>query len=145
MEEAFLTALDLHAQTPDVFETARTQLAYGSRLRRARRRVEARPHLQAALAAFDHLGARPWAAIATDELEATGATVPRHGESGLATLTPRERQIVTLLLQGRTIRAAAGALFLSPRTVEYHLRHVYTKLGVGNRRELTDLLSTVSS
>ena len=55
-------------------------------------------------------------------------------------MTPRERQIVQLLVDGRTTREAAGALFLSPKTGEYHLRHVYTKLGITSRRELADLV-----
>ena len=65
-----------------------------------------------------------------------------RGATGLDLLTPRERQIVHLLLDGRTTREAAGALFLSPKTVEYHLRHVYTKLGITNRRELADLVGS---
>ena len=142
IDAAFGTALTLHAATPDVYETARTNLAYGSRLRRARRRVDARGRLQDAYQAFERLGARPWAAAAADELAATGVTVAPHGATGLDLLTPRERQIVQLLVDGRTTRETAGALFLSPKTVEYHLRHVYTKLGVTNRRELADLVAS---
>ncbi|HEY6741332.1 MAG TPA: helix-turn-helix transcriptional regulator, partial [Lapillicoccus sp.] len=135
-------ALCHHAQTPDVFETARTNLAYGARLRRARRRVDAREPLQDAYRAFERLGAQPWAETAADELAATGITVAPRGATGLDLLTPRERQIVQLLLDGRTTRETAGALFLSPKTVEYHLRHVYTKLGITNRRELADLVGS---
>jgi len=140
LDRPFRTALAFHAETPDRFETARTQLAYGSRLRRARRRVDAREPLADAYQAFERLGARPWAAAAADELAATGVTVAPHGAAGLDLLTPRERQIVQLLVDGRTTREAAGALFLSPKTVEYHLRHVYTKLGITSRRELADLV-----
>ena len=128
--------------TPDLYEAARTNLAYGSRLRRARRRVDARAPLEHAYQAFQRLGARPWAAAAADELAATGVTVAPHGATGLDLLTPRERQIVQLLADGRTTRETAGALFLSPKTVEYHLRHVYTKLGITNRRELADLVAS---
>ncbi|MEP6651217.1 MAG: helix-turn-helix transcriptional regulator, partial [Lapillicoccus sp.] len=131
-----------HAETPDRFETARTQLGYGSRLRRGRRRVDARAPLQEAYETFERLGARPWAATAADELAATGVTVAPHGATGLDLLTPRERQIVQLLVDGRTTRETAGALFLSPKTVEYHLRHVYTKLDITNRRELADLVES---
>jgi DNA-binding NarL/FixJ family response regulator len=95
--------------------------------------------LQQAYETFAALGARPWAAAAADELAATGMSVAGQGERGLDLLTPRERQIVTLLVEGRTTRAAASALFLSPKTVEYHLRHVYTKLGITSRRELADV------
>ena len=140
LDATFGTALQLHAETPDLYEVARTRLAYGSRLRRARRRVDARGPLQEAYEAFERLGARPWAATAADELAATGVTVAPHGSTGLDRLTPRERQIVQLLVDGRTTRETAGALFLSPKTVEYHLRHVYTKLGITNRRELADVL-----
>jgi DNA-binding CsgD family transcriptional regulator/tetratricopeptide (TPR) repeat protein len=140
IDAAFGTARRLHAETPDTFEAARTDLAYGSRLRRARRRVDARVRLGAAYQAFERLGARPWAATAADELAATGVTVAPHGATGLELLTPRERQIVQLLVDGRTTREAAGALFLSPKTVEYHLRHVYTKLGITSRRELADVV-----
>ena len=140
LDAAFEEALCHHAQTPDVFETARTNLAYGARLRRARRRVDAREPLQDAYRAFERLGAQPWAETAADELAATGITVAPRGATGLDLLTPRERQIVQLLLDGRTTRETAGALFLSPKTVEYHLRHVYTKLGITNRRELADLV-----
>jgi DNA-binding CsgD family transcriptional regulator len=135
-------ALCHHAHTPDVFETARTNLAYGARLRRARRRVDARERLQDANQAFARLGAQRWVETAADELAATGITVAPRGATGLDLLTPRERQIVQLLVDGRTTREAAGALFLSPKTVEYHLRHVYTKLGITNRRELTDLVGS---
>ena len=140
IDPPFRTALAFHAETPDRFETARTQLAYGSRLRRARRRVDAREPLTDAYQAFERLGARPWAAAAADELAATGVTVAPHGAEGLDLLTPRERQIVQLIVDGRTTREAAGALFLSPKTVEYHLRHVYTKLGITSRRELANLV-----
>ena len=142
IDAAFGAALTLHAATPDVYETARTNLAYGSRLRRARRRVDARGRLEDAYQAFERLGARPWAAAAADELAATGVTVAPHGATGLDLLTPRERQIVQLLVDGRTTRETAGALFLSPKTVEYHLRHVYTKLGITNRSELADLVAS---
>jgi DNA-binding CsgD family transcriptional regulator len=134
-------AMDLHERTPDAFELARTQLAWGMRLRRSRRRVDARPHLRAALAAFDELGAVPWADQAATELRATGATVQRHRLGGPGELTPQEHQVARLLADGRTTREAAAALFLSPKTVEYHLRHVYLKLGIQSRAELADSMS----
>jgi DNA-binding CsgD family transcriptional regulator len=136
LDEHFTAALLLHAQTRDVFEAARTRLAYGARLRRARRRVDARPVLRAALDDFERLGARPWADAAAAELEATGESVPRAGDGDGERLTPRELQIALLLTEGRTTRETAAALFLSPKTVEYHLRHVYTKLDITSRAEL---------
>ena len=129
-------ALRQHGRTLDAFELARTQLVHGARLRRARRRADARPPLRAALAAFERLGALPWADRAAGELRATGETVSPRGASLLAGLTSQELQVARLLAAGRTTREAAAALFLSPKTVEYHLRHVYVKLGVGTRAEL---------
>ncbi|WP_114905739.1 helix-turn-helix transcriptional regulator [Ornithinimicrobium murale] len=136
----FAVALELHATTPDTFETARTQLAHGSSLRRRRRRRDARAPLRAALAAFEELGAEQRAEQAAVELAATGETVQRRGASRLTTLTAQERQIAELLCDGATTRQAAAALFLSPKTVEYHLRHVYTKLAVRSRGELSEAL-----
>jgi DNA-binding CsgD family transcriptional regulator len=136
LDEHFGAALDQHARTPDVFETARTRLGYGARLRRARRRVDAREQLRAAVAAFDDLGAAGWADVAAAELKATGETARRREPSTAADLTAQERQIALLLSDGLSTREAAAALFLSPKTVEYHLRKVYTKLGIHSRAEL---------
>ncbi len=141
LDEHFEASLALHARTPDEFEAARTRLTYGARLRRARRRVEARSMLRAALDIFEGLGARPWADAAAVELAATGETVPRRDVTDRERLTPRELHIALLLAEGRTTREAAAALFLSPKTVEYHLRHVYTKLDITTRAELTQRLA----
>ncbi|MFC5175208.1 helix-turn-helix transcriptional regulator [Nocardioides taihuensis] len=137
----FETALGLHAATLDRFETARTRLAYGGWLRRSARRVDAREQLRAALDDFEDLGAARWAEHAATELAATGETVHRRGADPRSLLTPQELQVSLLLVEGRTTREAAAALFLSPKTVEYHLRKVYTKLGIGSRAELADVLS----
>jgi DNA-binding CsgD family transcriptional regulator len=115
-------------------------LAYGGRLRRARRRVRARELLRDAIAIFDRLGAEPWSRQARAELEATGETARRRDDSTRDLLTPQELHIARLLADGRTTREAAAAVFLSPKTVEYHLRHVYRKLGVNSRAELVELL-----
>lgn len=136
----FDDALALHGQTPDVFELARTRLGYGARLRRARRRVRAREQLRNAVDLFDGLGAAAWAELAADELAATGATARRRDTSTLDQLTPRERQIALLLARGSTTREAAAALFLSPKTIEYHLRTIYRKLGIRSREALRDAL-----
>jgi DNA-binding CsgD family transcriptional regulator len=137
----FEQALRVHAQSLDVFEVARTQLAYGERLRRARNRVLAREQLRAAADAFERLGARPWADRARSELAATGETRRRRDLSTIDELTPQELQIALLLSAGRTTRETAAALFLSPKTVEYHLRHVYEKLAVHSRDELAHTLT----
>lgn len=141
-EACFEQALGLHARTPDVFEAARTRLAYGARLRRHRQRVRAREQLRAALEVFERLGAEPWADQATVELEATGETARRRDASTIDELTPQERQIARLLAEGKTTREAAAAVFLSPKTVEYHLSHVYRKLGIRSRQELREALLT---
>lgn len=141
IDQHFGRALAQHARTLDSFELARTQLSYGSRLRRARRRVDARSPLRASLATLEALGAAPWADQAAAELRATGATAVRRGNSALEGLTPQELQVGRMLAGGRTTREAAAALFLSPKTVEYHLRHVYVKLGIGSRAELADRLA----
>ena len=138
----FEQAIELHEQTPDTFEAARTQLAYGERLRRARSRVLAREQLRAAADAFERLGARPWAERARAELAATGETRRRLDPSSIEELTPQELQIALLLAAGRTTRETAAALFLSPKTVEYHLRHVYQKLRIHSRDELAESLAT---
>ena len=135
---AFELALTHHDATPDTFERARTELAYGERLRRARRRGDAREHLRAAFAAFHELGAEPWAERARLELAATGETARKRDPSTLDQLTPRELQIALDLAAGLTTREAAAKLYLSPKTIEYHLRSVYRKLGIASRRELTE-------
>ncbi|HWM00787.1 MAG TPA: AAA family ATPase [Actinophytocola sp.] len=141
LDKHFAAALELHTHTRDAYEVARTRLAYGARLRRARRRVDARPHLRAALATFEELGAVRWADVAALELEATGEASRRSEPTGVQTLTPQELRVSLLLAEGRTTREVAAALFLSPKTVEYHLRKVYTKLGIRSRAELADQIT----
>jgi DNA-binding CsgD family transcriptional regulator len=139
--ERFEQALRHHAETPDAYETARTQLAYGERLRRARNRIKARIQLRAALEAFERLDARPWADRARTELAATGETLRRRDPATIDELTPQELQIAVLLAGGKTTRETAAALFLSPKTIEYHLRHVYQKLDIHSREELARALA----
>jgi DNA-binding NarL/FixJ family response regulator len=86
------------------------------------------------------LGATPWIQQASTELAATGESARRRDVSTLDQLTPQDVQVALLLGQGLTTRAAAGQLFLSPKTIEYHLRHVYQKLGIHSRAELTATL-----
>jgi class 3 adenylate cyclase/tetratricopeptide (TPR) repeat protein len=134
--DEYETALRHHRDTPDVFEQARTQLYYGERLRRSRRRVDARRHLREALNAFDHLGAAPWAQRAMQELHASGETARVRDDSSRQQLTPQELQVAMTLAEGATTREAAARLYLSPKTVEYHLRHVYDKFEIRSREEL---------
>ena len=83
---------------------------------------------------FDALGAEPWSSLARVELEATGETARKRDPSTLDQLTPQELQIALLLADGSTTREAAAAMFLSPKTIEYHLRNVYRKLGIHSER-----------
>ncbi|CAN7312747.1 helix-turn-helix transcriptional regulator [Knoellia sp. LjRoot47] len=143
VDERFTEALRLHDEGSDPFERARTLLVWGARLRRARRRVDARVPLEEARSDFERLGARLWADAASAELEATGLRSRARRSGPVLELTARELQIAGLLAEGRTTREVAAALFLSPKTVEYHLRHVYTKLDITSRSELRDRLPDV--
>jgi DNA-binding CsgD family transcriptional regulator len=134
-EEAFGEAIERASALPPL-ERARTELLYGEWLRRERRRADARAHLRAALELFQRLGAAPWAERAEAELRATGETARKRDPFAAAELTPQELQIAGLVADGLTNREIAAQLFLSPRTVDYHLRKVFTKLGIGSRTEL---------
>lgn len=136
LDARFSEALALHQRTPDAFERARTELAYGARLRRdggafARARNCARRSTPSSASARRHGSSK-----ATAELAATGETARRRAVSTLDQLAP-QLQIALLLSKGQTTRAAAAQLFLSPKTVEYHLRHVYRKRGIRSRAELS--------
>jgi len=134
-EEAFAEAIE-HAPAVPPFQRARTELLYGEWLRRARRRTDARGHLRTALETFRALGAVPWAERAEAELRATGETTRKREISAVERLTPQELQIAGLVTGGLTNKEIAAQLFLSPRTVDYHLRKVFTKLGITSRAEL---------
>ena len=140
-EEEFLRALELHERTPTPFERARTLLCFGERLRRGRRRAEARERLRSALDTFERLGAGPWIERARTELAASGEKLrPREGGS-FNELTPQELQVALVVAKGATNREAGAALFLSPKTIETHLGRVYRKLGVRSRTELAAALA----
>jgi DNA-binding CsgD family transcriptional regulator len=134
-DEAFDEAAQ-HAPALPPLQRARTELLYGEWLRRERRRIDARGHLRAALDLFRQLGATPWAGRAEAELRAAGETVRKSEPAALAQLTPQERKIADLVTDGLTNRDIAAQLYLSPRTVDYHLRKVFTKLGIASRTEL---------
>ena len=105
-------------------------------LRRGRQRTAARGHLRTAHEQFEELGLPVWAERAATELRATGETARRRDPSTTGLLTPQETQIVRIVGEGATNREVAAQLFLSPRTVDYHLHKVFTKLGVASRAEL---------
>jgi DNA-binding CsgD family transcriptional regulator len=138
-EKHFTAALDHHARSPRRIDRARTELAFGEHLRRARRRVDARVHLRAALEVFDDVGAAPWAERARQELRASGETARRRDDSPTTALTPQERQVARLVAEGLPNREVAARLFVSPRTVEFHLRNIFAKAGVTSRAELARL------
>jgi DNA-binding CsgD family transcriptional regulator len=138
-ERHFERAMTAHAESPRTPDRARTELAFGEWLRRHRRRVDARDHLRAALALFEQLGAGPWADRAAQELRASGETARRRDVSTSSQLTAQERQVAALVQQGLSNKDAAARLFVSPRTIDFHLRNVFTKLGVTSRGELAQL------
>ena len=104
-----------------------------------RKRREARDHLRAAMAAFEQLGAAPWEERARNELRATGVTARKRDASTLGDLTPQELQIARVVAGGARNREVATQLFLSPRTIDYHLRKVLMKLGIASRAELAQM------
>jgi DNA-binding CsgD family transcriptional regulator len=135
-EREFREAQRLHAESNRPFDKARTDLLYGEFLRRERRRAESREQLRSALEAFERLHADPWAERARTELRASGETARKRDPSTLADLTPQELQVARLVGKGSSNKEVASQLFLSPRTVEYHLRKVFMKLEISSRNEL---------
>ncbi len=135
-EEFFRLALGAERGGDRPYERARTHLAYGEFLRRSRRRVDAREQLRSALQTFDDLGAQPWAQRAEQELRASGETARKRDASTSVALTAQETQIAAFVAKGLSNREVAATLFLSPRTVDFHLRNVFAKTGITSRGEL---------
>jgi DNA-binding CsgD family transcriptional regulator len=139
-DERFAAALVLHSEVPDVFEIARTRLLWGQRLRRVRRKADARRQLVHAQAGFERTGAEGWLRTCRSELAACGerrASEARPGAGPMATLTPREFEVAREVAGGATNAEASRRLFISQRTVEYHLSNAYRKLGVSDRRSIS--------
>ena len=134
-----------HAQAVELadalspFDRARSELVYGEWLRRNRRRVDARRHLRAALEAFEQLAALPWADRARSELRASGETARKRDPTTQDQLTPQELNIAGFAAGGLTNAEIGAQLFLSPRTIDYHLRKVFAKLEIASRADLTGL------
>lgn len=135
-DERFREALRLHRASDRPFELAKTELFYGERLRRNRKPRAARNHLRNAWKTFQRYEAGYWADRARAELRAAGEAVDR-AEPASVELTPQQTQISRLVAEGATNREIAAQLFLSPRTVEHHLRNIFAKLGIRSRVELT--------
>jgi DNA-binding CsgD family transcriptional regulator len=129
-------AIERFARSRIVPHLARAQLVYGEWLRRQGRRVEARMQLRAAHGTFSHLGADGFAQRAGRELLATGETARKRTVDTRDELTPQEAQIARLASLGDTNTEIGAQLFISPRTVEWHLKKVFTKLGISSRKQL---------
>jgi len=140
-EELHLEAIDQLSRSRVVVLHVRAKLNYGEWLRREHRRVDARAQLKAAYDAFEAMGAQGFAERARRELLATGETVRKRTIDARDELTPQEAQIARLASERLTNPEIAAQLYLSHRTVEYHLRKVFTKLGISSRKELSDALS----
>ena len=121
------------------FDLARIQLLYGEHLRRERRRTDARIQLRAALKGFERLQAEPWAERTRTELRASGERARTHDPSTLSLLTPQELQVARYVAEGMSNKAIAAQLFLSPRTIDSHLRSVFAKLEITSRTQLARL------
>jgi len=132
----FEAALDYDEDEPRPLERFRTILCWGERLRRAKRRSDARRKLTEAHDELDRLGSTLWASRAQAELAATGLRPRRRGPSAHDTLTPQERNVAELAAEGLSNRDLAASLFVSTNTIETHLRHIFQKLGVRSRVEL---------
>ena len=135
-ERLYREAIERLGRTRLRGELARARLLYGEWLRREHRRVDAREQLRAAHEMFSRMGAQAFAERARRELLATGETVRRLTSETRDLLTPQEAQVARLAAEGKTNPEIGALLFISPRTVEYHLRKVFTKLGVSSRKEL---------
>jgi DNA-binding CsgD family transcriptional regulator len=133
-EERFQTALAL--APPSVFFQSRLQLAYGTRLRRERRSIDARVHLRSAADGFEAFSAIPWSERAREELRASGETIRHHAPERRDELSPQEMQIAELAAEGLSNRQIAARLFVSHRTVGSHLYRIFPKLGISSRGEL---------
>ncbi|MGA4538984.1 helix-turn-helix transcriptional regulator [Uniformispora flossi] len=139
-DRLYRTAIEEFGRGGVVVEVARTHLLYGEWLRRGRRRAQAREHLHTAHEMFERMPAHAFAERARRELLATGEHVAVRETKDTSALTPQEAQVAALAADGMTNAKIGAELFLSPHTVEWHLRKVYTKLGISSRRALPDVL-----
>ena len=140
-ERGYLEAIERLGRTRVRTELGRTHLLYGEWLRRGGRRLDARAQLRTAHDMFTAMGAQAFAVRAAHELVATGGTARRRSPGAHADLTPQEAYVARLAREGLTNPEIGSRLFISPRTVEYHLHNVFMKLGVSSRSHLKDVLA----
>jgi DNA-binding CsgD family transcriptional regulator/tetratricopeptide (TPR) repeat protein len=139
-ERLYREAIERLSRTRVRAELARAHLLYGEWLRRENRRVDAREQLRSAYKMLTTMGIEAFAQRARRELLATGETVRKRTVDASDQLTPQEAQIARLAADGQTNSEISSRLFISPRTVEWHLRKVFTKLGISSRRQLRQTL-----
>ena len=144
-DDLYREAIERLGRTRMRTELARARLLYGEWLRRESRRVDAREELRTAYELFVAIGMEAFAERARKELEATGEKVRKRTVETRDDLTPQERQIARLARDGLSNPEIGARLFLSPRTVEWHLHNVFTKLGIRSRRELSEALTSSDS
>ena len=142
-EPLYHEAVERLGRSRGVVHLARARLLYGEWLRRENRRIDAREQLRAAYDAFTRIGGDGFAERARRELVATGETAPRRTVETRDLLTPQEAQIARMASDRQTNPEIGAKLFISPRTVEYHLKKVFTKLDIGSRKELAGALAGI--
>ena len=142
-EGGYREAIDRLGRTRIRVELARAHLLYGEWLRRDNRRADARTQLRTAHEMLDAMGLAAFAERARRELAATGETVRARTVDTVTALTAQEAYIARLACDGRTNPEIGAQLFLSVRTVEWHLRKIFIKLGIGSRRELRTALDNL--
>ncbi len=140
-EALYQESIERLGRSRAVVDLGRSHLVYGEWLRRENRRMDARGHLRTAHETFSRIGAIAFAERARRELSATGETARKPAKEAFSELTAQETQIARLAAQGHTNPEIAAQLFISPRTVEYHLGKVFPKLGISSRRQLRTVLS----
>ncbi len=137
-ESLYVESIERLGRTRIVLHLARAQLIYGEWLRRENRRIDARDQLRPAYDMFDRIGAGAYAERARRELRATGEMAVSRSLPPQHALTSREAQVAALAGHGQTNPEIGSQLFISPRTVEYHLKNVFSKLSIASRREILD-------